>query len=447
MMLDRPVRSVEALAFRYPVATPVRTSFGIMHDRPAVFVRVEDVDGTVGWGEVWCNFPTVGAEHRARLVNELLAPLVVGQSYATPRDAFDLMTAKTAVLALQSGEVGPLAQAIAGIDIALWDVAARRAGKPLWSLLGGSERRVPVYASGINPDAPERTVRTMRERGHRAFKLKIGFGAGLDERNLAAFGADPGPGVAVAADANQAWTVDEALSVVKRLAAFDLRWLEEPLHADRPWSEWQTLRDASPVPLAAGENIAGFSAFSQALEQNVLSVIQPDVAKWGGVSGCLAVGQEIVCSGASYCPHYLGGGIGLLASAHLLAAVGGPGILEVDVNENPLRDALCGPVADVRDGAIVLGEGPGLGIDPDLSPLRRFKVDEQRVSRPAKTGWRRVLRRLGLKRFASAAKARGVPVATKRERYEPAKHYMRGPGPKASAAGAGRDGVMSQGGD
>lgn len=68
------VRSVEALAFRYPVATPVRTSFRVMHDRPAVFVRVEDIGGACGWGEVWCNFPTVGAEHRARLVNELLAP-------------------------------------------------------------------------------------------------------------------------------------------------------------------------------------------------------------------------------------------------------------------------------------------------------------------------------------------------------------------------------------
>ncbi|HKH95326.1 MAG TPA: mandelate racemase/muconate lactonizing enzyme family protein [Beijerinckiaceae bacterium] len=446
MMLDRPVRSVEALAFRYPVATPVRTSFGIMHDRPAVFVRIEDADGAVGWGEVWCNFPTVGAEHRARLVNELLAPLVVGQTFATPRDAFDVMTAKTAVLALQSGEVGPLAQGIAGIDIALWDLAARRGAKPLWRLLGGDERRVPVYASGINPDAPERTVRTMRERGHRAFKLKIGFGAALDMRNLDAVRQEAGPGVFVAADANQAWSLDETLSVVERLAPFDLRWLEEPLHADRPWSEWRALREASPVPLAAGENIAGFAAFAEALQQDVLSVVQPDVAKWGGVSGCLAVGQDIVRSGATYCPHYLGGGIGLLASAHLLAAVGGPGMLEVDVNENPLRDALCGPVADVRDGAIVLHDGPGLGIDPDLAPLRRFKVDEQRVSRRAKSGWRRVLRGLGLKRLAKSAKARGVSVVPKRERYEPAKHYMRGPGPKARAAGTGADGGRTESG-
>jgi hypothetical protein len=197
------------------------------------------------------------------------------------------------------------------------------------------------------------------------------------------------------------------------------------------------------VPLAAGENIAGFPAFSEALEHKVLRVIQPDVAKWGGVSGCLPVGHDIVRSGASYCPHYLGGGIGLLASAHLLAAVGGPGMLEVDVNENPLRDTLCGPVADVRDGAILLGEAPGLGIDPDLSRLGRFKVDEQRVSRRGKAGWRRVLRRLGLKRLAKAAHERGASAVALRERYEPAKHYMRGPGPKARAAGVGPDAASS----
>jgi hypothetical protein len=99
----------------------------------------------------------------------------------------------------------------------------------------------------------------------------------------------------------------------------------------------------------------------------------------------------------------------------------------------------------VRDGAIVLGDAPGLGVDPDLSRLRRFKVDEQRVSRRGKAGWRRVLRRLGLRRLAKAAHERGVSAAPVRERYEPAKHYMRGPGPKARAARVGRDGASSDG--
>src|SRR5687767_11835832 len=238
MMLERPIRRVEAFVFRYPLETPVKTSFGIMNDRPAVFVRIEDADGAVGWGEAWCNFPSVGAEHRARLVNEVLSPLLSGRTYKTPREASAELSAKTAVLVLQSGEVGPLAQALAGIDIALWDLAARRAEKPLWRLLGAIDPRVRVYASGINPDRPEQTVAAMRSRGHRAFKLKVGFGDELDERNLKAIREEIGQDVVLAADANQAWDLQKAIQLARRFEPYGLHWIEEPLRADSPWSEW-----------------------------------------------------------------------------------------------------------------------------------------------------------------------------------------------------------------
>ncbi|MCC2676318.1 MAG: Mandelate racemase/muconate lactonizing protein, partial [Ramlibacter sp.] len=143
---------VEAFVFRCPIATPVRTSFGTMHDRPAVFVRVEDADGAVGWGEIWCNFPSCGAEHRARLLDTVLAPLATSRSFTGPAEAFEWLSARTAVLAIQSGEPGPIAQVIAGIDLALWDLCARRAGQPLWRYLGGTRDEVVAYASGINPD-------------------------------------------------------------------------------------------------------------------------------------------------------------------------------------------------------------------------------------------------------------------------------------------------------
>jgi D-galactarolactone cycloisomerase len=375
-MTGRAIRHVEPFVFRYPVATPVRTSFGIMHDRPAVFVRIEDADGAVGWGEAWCNFPTVGAEHRARLVMHVLGPLLIGRTFESPRTAFDEISERVAILALQSAEPGPLAQAVAGIDIALWDLAARRAGEPLWRFLGGSDPRVGVYASGIDPERPEVTAAAMRARGHRAFKLKIGFGDDLDERNVAAVRAEIGPAAVLAVDANQAWDLKTAIQLARRLERHELRWLEEPLRADRPWSEWRELRNATRLPLAAGENIAGFEAFADALRQEVLSVVQPDVAKWGGVSGCLPVARRIGES-ATFCPHYLGGGIGLLASAHLLAAAGGGGRLEVDVNDNPLRDELCGPVAEVSDGRVTLTDAPGLGSEPDLRRLQPFRIHAQ----------------------------------------------------------------------
>ncbi len=364
------IERVEAFVFRAPIAAPVRTSFGIMHDRPALFVCVTDVDGAQGWGEVWCNFPACGAEHRKNLVDTVLAPLLRAQVFGGPAAAFEHLSARTAVLAIQCGEPGPLAQAIAGVDLALWDLCARRTQQPLWRYLGGASDHVDVYASGINPDRPHETAARMLAQGHRAFKLKLGFGAELDLANLRLLRATLGDAHRLMVDANQAWSIVEALAIVPQLAPFALGWLEEPLRADRPWSEWQALAKASPVPLAGGENLAGAAQFDAALAADVFAVVQPDAAKWGGISGCWPVVHAVRRAGKACCPHYLGAGIGLLASAHMLAASGGAGLLEIDANPNPLRTLLSGPLASIREGGAHLGSAPGIGIEPDLVRLR-----------------------------------------------------------------------------
>jgi len=371
-----PIARIDAHVLRWPVRQPVRTSFGTMLDRPAVLVRVEDAEGAHGWGEAWCNFPACGAEHRGLLVRSVLAPLLVGRAFERPQDAFDALTRDTAVLALQSGEHGPIAQAIAGVDIALHDLAARRAGVPLWRRLAPSTaragaRNVPVYASGINPDRPGDTVAALRAQGHVAFKLKVGFGADRDAENVAAVRAAAGPDAAVMVDANQAWDLDTAIRMAARLAPHAPAWLEEPLRADRPWPEWQRLAAASPLPLAAGENAIGEAAFEALIAARAVAVVQPDVAKWGGVSGVLRVIERIAAAGLRYCPHYLGAGIGLLASAHLLAARGASdGWLEIDANENPLRTELCPPLGRIANGRIALDDAPGIGVEPDVAALR-----------------------------------------------------------------------------
>lgn len=367
------LRSVQAFCYRYPLSVPVVTSFGRMLDRPAVFVRAEDEDGQIGWGEVWANFPSIGAEHRARLVNEVLAPLITGKAVSHPLDVFDTITQATSVVALQSGEPGPFAQAISGIDLAVWDLYARRRKLPLWKLLGGNGSKIPVYASGINPEGSRQMAEAAVGRGHRALKLKVGFDPAADRANLAALRELIGQGM-LAADANQAWSTARALEIAPQFGEFGLAWLEEPIRADRPWEEWQALRKSIEIPLAAGENITGRAGFSQALGGNVLQVVQPDIAKWGGLSACSDVARDILKAGKMFCPHYLGGGIGLLASAHLLAGVGGGGLLEVDCNDNPLRDLFCGPVAAISDGTITLGDDPGLGIEPDFASIEKYRT-------------------------------------------------------------------------
>jgi L-alanine-DL-glutamate epimerase-like enolase superfamily enzyme len=128
------------------------------------------------------------------------------------------------------------------------------------------------------------------------------------------------------------------------------------------------------MPLAAGENVASRAGFAQVLGDNVLGVVQPDIAKWGGLSVCSGIARDILKAGKMFCPHYLGGGIGLLASAHLLAGVGGGGLLEIDSNDNPLRDRFCGPVVNVVDGTVTLGDAPGLGIEPDLASIEQYRT-------------------------------------------------------------------------
>ena len=373
------VRRVSAYVFRVPIANPVVTSFEVMRDRPAVLVRVEDDGGAVGWGEIWANFPSCGAEHRARLLLTAVAPHLIGQPFVDPADAFTTLEGRLRTLALQAGEWGPFAQVLAGVDIALWDLAARLAGVSLTALLGGSASAVPAYASGINLDDAPAVVERCRNEGHRAFKVKIGFGR---ERDLAVVGeiaAGLRPNEQMMLDANQAWDLDSAIAMARSLQGLGPEWLEEPMAADRPEHEWRALADTTTIPLAGGENLRGLQAFQRAIRSGALGVLQPDACKWGGISGCAVVARQALAAGVRYCPHFLGAGIGLMASAHLLAAVGGDGLLEVDSNPNPLRETLAVPFPTLADAQFHLPQSGGIGVEPDLNQAQRWQVLAQEI--------------------------------------------------------------------
>jgi len=368
------IARIETFVWRVPLDEPVRNSFGLMRSRAALAVRIEDADGAHGWGEVFSNWPPDGAEHRGRLIDEVLGPLALEQDHASPSALFEFLTARTRVLVLQTDEPGPFAQAIAGIDIAAWDLVARRAGLPLSRCLNpAAATRVPAYASGINPTRPGTVALEQRALGFNAFKLKVGFGDARDAGNLREMRDALGEEATLMVDANQAWDLETGLTMAGRLAQWRPIWLEEPLRADTWPQTWRTFAERCPIPLAAGENMRGRGEFTAALATGAFRFLQPDVIKWGGISGCFDIGAGIVAAGLAFCPHYLGGGIGLTASAHLLAAVGGSGMLEVDSNPNPLREALAQPFARIGDGHWHLSEAPGLGIEPDLSALARFR--------------------------------------------------------------------------
>lgn len=373
------VARIQAWSLRGPIETPVQTSFGLMQDRPGVLVRIEDTDGAYGFGEVFANWPTAGAEHRVNLLEKDVAPLVLGQSYASPDAMFYDLNDRTRIRAFQCAEHGPFAQVIAGLDIALWDLAARKSNKTLRKFLNPkAPDAIEAYASGIHINMAHEIIPEMRAHGYRNFKVKVGFAMEQDITHLGKIASDLREGEGLACDANQAWSFYEACSFAERTQDIPLRWLEEPMPVYADAARWQALARVCRTPLAGGENLLGEKAFAAEIAARSLKVIQPDVAKWGGITGCRSVAQQALTNGLVYCPHFLGAGIGLAASGELLAAVGGKGLLEVDVNPNNLRQAFFDPGEPISAGRWLCGDYYGIGQDHLPSEFTNFvtqKID------------------------------------------------------------------------
>jgi L-alanine-DL-glutamate epimerase-like enolase superfamily enzyme len=379
-----PIRiaRIEIFLYRAEIREAVKLSFGSIARRSALVLRVEDADGAHGWGEVWCNFPPYSADNKMRLMENVIAPAALRGTFDGAADAWQRLVAATRRWAIQTGEHGPIAACLAGLDLALWDLTARKAGVPLRHLIGApvDRRQVRAYASGLNPDTALETMERAREAGFTAFKVKVGFGLDQDIRVIERMSTALRAGERLMVDANQAWEMDAARRAVPRMNAYELGWIEEPILADSLPGEWAELAMLSSAPLAGGENIAGFADFQALIAARSHQVVQPDLLKWGGVTGCLGVARAAVASGLTYCPHWLGAGLGLMAAAQLLAAVGGPGLLEHDVMENPLREVLAQPFPRVRDGVLPLPAGPGLGAEPDLGAASAFLLGRQELT-------------------------------------------------------------------
>lgn len=365
------IRSVEPVALEAPLDRTVSTPITAIATVVTLLVCVRDDDGVEGWGEIWCNFPRFGIRHRSRLLTDVFAPLLVGRTFATPADAWAWMNASSNILRLQSGESGPIAAVIAGVDIALHDIAAKKAGVALWRMLGGRSGEVRLYASLGRADDCRPTVERCLARGFRAFKLRS---SGAIEDHLAVvrpIRTLVGDDCDLMLDVNSSWEPAAAIATIGRLRDQRLAWLEEPLPVDAPAETWRRLAAAAPMPLAGGENMVTPQMFDAALSDRSLSVLQPDITKWGGFSGGATLARRIVDAGRRYCPHMFTGAPGLIASAHLLAASGASdGLLEYGVGRNPPRDCLID--LDVDGGRLALPDAPGLGLVVDRRRLKPY---------------------------------------------------------------------------
>ncbi len=336
-----------------------------------LLVRIETEDGAVGWGEAFSYncMPSVQA-----MIEATVAPVLIG------RDATgitSLMRELQQALHL-FGRYGITMFAISAIDIALWDLAAKRAGMPLGHLLGGpaAPPSVPGYASLLkyrDRDLVANKVREALGEGYPAIKLHE-----TGESEVAAAREAMGDGVPLCVDTNCPWTLVQARVMAQRLKPHDLHWLEEPIFPPEDFAALARLQRESGVDLAGGENACTAFEFRSMLDAGAVRYVQPSVTKVGGVTEFFKVVALAEARGVTVMPHSPYFGPGWLATLQLLAAMPLTGHPEGGWIERfyTRLEATLYPefVSPVEGGRFRIPAGPGLGAEPDADVMRDYRV-------------------------------------------------------------------------
>lgn len=359
-MSDHPtIETISVRAVETPLANPVRTAAGAIETAPLLLIDIRAREGLTGRAYLF-GYHRFALRPLADLVTTLAEPLL-GQR-VDPARQHEAMARRLRLL----GPQGLAGMALSGLDMALWDLAARAAGRPLVTYLGATPRPIRAYASFgiIDPRADASMLRSVVDQGFQALKFKIGGASAAEDLATARAVRDiVGPGMGLMVDFNQALEPAEALARLADLATLDLIWAEEPVLADDLVSAARITR-ASPVPIQAGENWWFPEGFEAAAALGASAMIMPDLMKVGGISGWMRVARLAASTRTRLSSHILHE-----ASAHVLAASPTADWIEyLDLAGLVLAEPLT-PV----DGAIA-ARGAGLGLDWDEVAVARFAL-------------------------------------------------------------------------
>ncbi|WP_136611163.1 mandelate racemase/muconate lactonizing enzyme family protein [Sinomonas albida] len=322
-----------------------------------VVVDVEDSAGHRGTGFSWT--PTVGAGAVVSLLNEDIAAAAIGGP-THPEAVWDALWVRLH----EAGGGGLTTIALAGLDLALWDLLGKRLGVPVADLLGRRRTSMPAYGSGVNLhyslDELLDQVRRWIEAGYGAVKIKVGKPElAEDVERVAAVRELLGPRRRLMIDANQRWDLPTARRAVVALERFGLHWLEEPLRAEDLEGHAQ-LRRSIGVPIATGENLHTLQRFREYVAAGACDIIQPNIVRVGGITPFRRIAALARTGSVALAPHLLTD-----LSAQLVATL--PGEVEVEEVEDTAFESLgvlASPSPVRRKGAeVTLEPAPGLGLD------------------------------------------------------------------------------------
>ena len=359
--------------------------------RTAHLVEVETDEGITGWGECF-GAGNIALANKG-IVEQVIQPMVLG---VDPLDR-DVIWHKVYNLIRDHGQKGMPLQSLFGVDIALWDIAGKVAGLPLYQLIGGAHRdRIDVYGYGmmLRPESADSLVArftdeaaAIKDMGFKATKMKVGLSPKDDVRLIEAVRRGVGDDYRFMIDANHAYTTHDAFYVGRAMEEFDPYWFEEPV-APEDLDGYRELRQGLRVNISGGEAEFNRWGWRALLESRGLDIAQPEVCALGGISEYLRV---LALCHAHFTPvvnHVWGSAVAVATNMHLLAAMPPlPGglypwepMLEFDTTHNSFRDHLLTTPLDIQgqvaanNGTVALPMGCGIGVTPDRDFIRRFNI-------------------------------------------------------------------------
>lgn len=368
------ITAVEGIMLRLPEIREIGD--GCQH---IMIIKIMTDEGIVGIGEAHSNALVSKAILDAPMCSVSssgIARLLIGED---PRDInrlYDKMLKKS----VTPGRRGAFLHVISGVEIALWDILGKATGQPVYRLLGGARKTsVPAYASDLSPPTAKGAIQLAERHVKNGYKaVKLGWG-GLggnikqDAKLIGDIRKAVGPNVDLMLDMGFPIPLSDAVKLGHLLAEHDVFFLEEPL-APEDIHGWAKLTAASPTPIATGEKETGLHPYIDLIERGGLHIVQPDIARVGGIGETLRIAAHAEARGVRVIPHCWSTDVLVAASLHVIAVLRDCPYLEFNAMDNPLRTRLMkDPIRPDKHGIVRVPEKPGLGIELDERTVAKYR--------------------------------------------------------------------------
>tara|TARA_A100001234_G_scaffold218236_1_gene226879 strand:- start:244 stop:1416 length:1173 start_codon:yes stop_codon:yes gene_type:complete len=387
------ITSIKSHVLRYELDKELGYSQQYYKHRTAHLVEVETDEGITGWGE--CFGPGNIALANKYIVEKVIQPLIKGDDPLKK----EYIWHKVYNLLRDSGQKGMPIQALSGIDIALWDILAKKSNLPLYQLLGGKTNdKIPVYGYGMM--LQKKTVDELcelfkneasqiKENNFKAMKMKIGMGPKEDLKLVSAVRDTIGSEFKLMVDANHAYNKNDALYVGKGLDEMNIYWFEEPV-APEDYDSYKELKEKLKTNIAGGEAEFTKYGWNQLLKNNCIDIAQPEVCGLGGITEYLKVSALAQSNFIPIVNHVWGSALSVAVNLHLLTTLpdmpGGlfptKSMLEFDTTEKNIfitdlaeeKFSILDQVKNKNGFASPL-ENIGIGINPNKDFIKKYEYN------------------------------------------------------------------------